>query len=357
MFDDSAAPQPTSVHDLETPAALINLDIMEANIARMQDHCNALGLAFRPHIKTHKIPAIAQMQIDAGAVGIACQKTTEAQVFAEAGFNNIQIPYNIVGPRKTQRAIDLATYNRLTVSADHPLVLAGLADAASAADINLRVLLDLGTHIRRTGAKPDEILAMAQRVEAEEQLHFAGLLIYPSDVEDRPVLQETLHLLNRAGIGVDVVSGGGFGAAQVADQVPELTELRVGTYVFGDMRSVVRGWCTLDDCAMTIATTVVSRADPDRAIFDSGSKTLTSDSEQGLYGYVWEYPEARIEKLSEEHAHVNLSDCAERPVIGERVHVVPIHTCVVTNMHDTIYGVRGETIEAVWKVAARGCVQ
>lgn len=348
---------PARAADLETPAVLIDMDIMQANIDRMQSHCNALGLDFRPHIKTHKIPAIAQKQIDAGAVGIACQKTTEAQVFAEAGFYDIQIPYNIVGPVKTQRAVDLATFTRLTVAADHTLVLAGLSDAAKAMDMSLRVLLDLGTHIQRTGARPDEILTMAKRVEADEHLHFAGILIYPSNVQDRPALQETLHLLDKNGIGVDVVSGGGFGASLEAADVPELTELRVGTYVFGDWRSVQNGWALLEECAMTVAATVVSRPHGDRAIFDSGSKTLTSDVEDGLYGYVVEYPDARIYKLSEEHAHVDLSHCTEKPVIGERVHIIPVHTCVVTNMHDTLYGVRNGRIEAVWNVAARGRVR
>ena len=261
---------PTTPDELETPSVLINLDVMQANIDRMQLHCDTLGLDFRPHIKTHKIPDIAQMQIDAGAVGIACQKTTEAQVFAEAGFNDIQIPYNIVGSVKTRRAVDLATYNRLTVAADHTLVLAGLADAAKAMDMSLRVLLDLGTHIQRTGARPDEILTMAERVEADESLHFAGILIYPSNAQDRPALQETLHLLDSKGIGVDVVSGGGFGAALEADQVPELTELRVGTYVFGDWRSVVRGWALTEECAMTVAATVVyTRLNPDTIGIDA----------------------------------------------------------------------------------------
>src|SRR5215204_3578173 len=121
-----------NVNDLETPSVLIDLDRMEANIRRMQARCNDLGLAFRPHIKTHKIPDIAKMQLEAGAVGIACQKVSEAQVFADAGINNIQIPFNIVGPQKTARLADLALYNHVTVSADHPTVIAGLADAAKA---------------------------------------------------------------------------------------------------------------------------------------------------------------------------------------------------------------------------------
>ncbi|MEQ8676756.1 MAG: alanine racemase [Aggregatilineales bacterium] len=344
------------ISELDTPSVVIDLDKMEANIARMQAHCDSLGIKFRPHIKTHKIPEIARMQLDAGAVGIACQKVSEAEVFAEAGITDIQIPYNIVGQVKARRLIDLATYNRVTVAADHISVIAGLADAAKTMDINVRVLVDVATHIKRTGAKPHEVVTLAKRIEEEVQLHFAGLMIYPSDPEDRPALQEAMDSLNRAGIGVDVVSGGGFGAALKAAEIPELTEIRVGTYVFGDWRSAQRGWMSLDDCAMTVRTMVVNRPDTDRAILDGGGKTFTPDSHNGLYGHIVEYPDARIYQLSEEHGHVDLSQCNETPVIGEVVNVIPVHTCLVTNMFDTIYGVRGEEVEKEWKVAARGKV-
>jgi D-serine deaminase-like pyridoxal phosphate-dependent protein len=357
----------TTRHDLDTPSVLIDLDRMERNIRAMQDRCNALGIAFRPHTKTHKIPDIARKQLAAGAIGIACQKVTEAQVFADAGINDIQIPYNIVGPHKTARLVDLALYNRVTVSVDHPLVVAGLADAAAPEDVTIRVLVDLATHIRRTGAEPHELVTLAQRIEAEERLHFAGVLVYPSDPEIRPALQETLNLLDAAGIGVDVVSGGGSGAAHHAHEMPELTELRVGTYVFNDYSCVVKGWATLDDCAMTVAATVVSRPTPDRVILDAGSKTLSSDrvrygsgyegeSATEGFGHIVEYPGARIYQLSEEHGHCDFSACAERPVIGERIHIIPVHACVVTNLHNTIYGVRGDQIEEEWPVAARGRV-
>lgn len=346
----------TTVHDLETPSVLIDLDVMQRNIARMQSFCNERGLAFRPHIKTHKIPDIARMQIEAGAVGIACQKVSEAEVFAGAGINNIQIPYNIIGERKTARLADLALYNRVTVSADHPNVVAGLADAAKAADITLRVMVELATEIERTGAGLDDVLALAQRIDDDEHLHFAGLLLYPSYPAMRPVLQEALERLHRAGIGVDSVSGGGTGAAMHAADIPELTELRVGTYIFNDWTCVRNGWAALDDCAMRVAVTVVSRPTTDRAILDSGSKTLSSDRYDDRYGHIVEYPQARIYRLNEEHAYVDLSGCDERPVIGERVHVIPVHTCVVTNLHNQLYGHRGETVEVVWPVAARGLV-
>ncbi|GAB4511835.1 MAG: D-TA family PLP-dependent enzyme [Anaerolineae bacterium] len=346
-----------NIYDLETPAVLIDLERMERNIQRMQAHCNSLGLAFRPHIKTHKIPEIARMQLDAGAVGIACQKISEAEVFAQAGFNDIQIPYNIVGAAKTRRLVDLVLYNRVTVAADHLLVISGLAEAAKKEDLAIRVMLELGTDAERTGAQPDQMVEFAKRIDVDENLHFAGLIVYPSNPSVRPALQETLSLLHHAGIGVDTVSGGGTGAARLAKEVPELTELRVGTYVFNDWTCVMRKWADMDDCAMVVAATVVSHPTADRVILDSGSKTLAADTIDGGHGFIMEYPDAYIYKLNEEHAYVDMSRCTTRPVIGDRVHVIPVHACVVMNLHDRIYGYRGEQVEVEWTTAARGKVQ
>lgn len=346
----------TTIDELETPSVLIDLDRMEQNIARMQDYCNQHGLGFRPHMKTHKIPDIARLQIEAGAVGIACQKLTEAQVFIDEGFDNIQIPYNIVGPQKTARLADMSIYNRITVSADHPAVISGLADAARANGITIRVMVDLVTEIQRTGAPVDEMVTLAKLIDDDENLHFAGILVYPSNPSIRPQLQEALNALNQAGIGVDSVSGGGLGASFHAHEIPELTEIRVGTYVFNDWGSVVKGWASLDNCAMSVLATVVSRPTPDRVILDSGNKTLAADRINDGHGYIVEYPESHIYQLNEEHGIVDMSQCAERPIIGERVHIIPVHTCVVTNLHNQIYGVRGNEIEVIWPVAARGMV-
>ncbi len=343
-------------YDLETPSVLIDLDRMERNILRMQALCDQSGVALRPHIKTHKIPAIARMQIEAGAVGIACQKVSEAEVFAEAGLNDILIPYNILGQRKTARLADLALYNRVTVAADNLTVVDGLADAAAPLDIRLRVIVELASEIERAGASVDDAVRLAQAIETNEHLHFAGLMVYPSYPTVRPILQEVLTRLHSAGIGVDMVSGGGTGAVLSAKDLPELTEIRVGTYVFNDWTTVSRGWCTLDDCAMVVRATVVSHPANNRVILDSGSKTLSSDIFDGGYGHILEYPDARIYKLNEEHAYVDVSACEEKPDVGEEISVIPVHACVVTNLHNMIYGVRADHIEIEWTVAARGRV-
>ncbi len=345
-----------NVNDLETPSVLIDVDRMQANIERMQARCNSLGLGFRAHIKTHKIPDIAKMQIEAGAIGIAAQKVSEAEVFANAGLSDIQIPYNILGAKKTARLADLALATKVTVSADSAETIAGLSQAAAANHITLRVQVDLATEIQRTGAPVERVLDLAQRIDSDDHLHFAGLLVYPSNASIRPQLQEALRLLDAAGIGVDSVSGGGIGAATQAHEVPELTELRVGTYVFNDWGTVSHGWATFEDCAMTIMATIVSRPTEDRAILDSGSKTINSETVDGCYGYIVEYPDAKLYRVNEEHGYVDLSACQQKPAIGERVHIIPVHTCIVTNLHNQLYGVRGDRVEVVWPVAARGMV-
>ncbi len=344
------------INDLETPAVLIDCDRMTRNITAMQARCDALGLRFRPHIKTHKTPEIARMQLAAGAVGIACQKVSEAEVFADAGFTDIQIPYNIVGPQKTARLMALATRCRVSVSADDAAVIAGLAEAAETAGVRLDVLVDLRTDLERTGALPGNVVALAKQIAAAPALRFAGLLIYPSHPANRPALLEALDLLARAGLQVEAVSGGGTVAAMTAHAVPELTELRVGTYIFNDWNHVQQGAAAPEDCAMHVLATVVSHAVPGRMILDCGSKTLAADQVNGEHGHIVEYPQARIYKLSEEHAHVDISACERQPRIGERVHVIPVHTCVVSNLAERLYGVRGDQVEAVWAVAARGKV-
>ena len=346
-----------TIHDLETPSILIDLDIMQRNIDKMQARCNELGVQFRPHIKTHKIPAIAQKQLDAGAVGIACQKVSEAEIFADAGITDIQIPYNIVGERKTARLAELAKRAKVTVTVDSQPVIDGIAKAARDAGATIHVMVELVSLQKRTGTTPQDALELAKHILTyDDCLHFAGVMIYPADAAIRPRLLETLNLLKEANIAVENVSGGGSGAILEAHEIPELTELRIGTYVFYDWNSVSHNWASWDDCAMTIRATVVSANDPTRVILDSGSKTVNSESVDGCFGYIREYPDARFYKLSEEHGFVDFSMYDKMPQVGNIVHIIPVHTCIVTNLHNQIYGVRGEEIVQVYDVAARGLV-
>lgn len=345
-----------SIHDLETPSVLIDLDRMGRNILAMQKRCDDLGIQFRPHIKTHKIPDIARRQVEAGASGIACQKVSEAEVFAAASFDDIQIPYNIIGKRKTQRLAALAKRIKVTVTVDSRAAVDGIAAAAQEAGATVNMMVELVALNHRTGTTPEKAVELAQHIRATDNLHFVGVMIYPSDAAIRPRLQKTLSLLEAASIEVETVSGGGSGAILEAHLLPELTEMRVGTYVFWDWGSVANGLTTFDSCAMRIRATVVSANEPSRIILDSGSKTVNSETVNGLFGYIVEYPDARFYKVNEEHGYLDCSDCAAIPKVGDIVHIIPVHTCIVTNLHNRIYGVQGDAIKQSWDVAARGLV-
>ncbi|MHC4534867.1 MAG: D-TA family PLP-dependent enzyme [Planctomycetota bacterium] len=346
------------INELETPFAAVNLDKLESNIVKLQRYLNEHSIINRPHIKTHKIPEIAHMQIKAGAVGITCQKLSEAEVMAQAGIRDILITYNIIGTAKLQRLMRLARRTKLSVTADSEFTVNGLSTAAKREQLELAVLVEFDSGAQRCGVQsPQEAVALARHISASPGLHFAGLMTYPSNDKTDPFVQETKVLLKRDNIQIECVSGGGTPNLWQAHTVTEVTEHRAGTYVYGDRHIIKSGAMSLDDCAFTVTTTVVSRPTPERAILDGGSKTFSSDLlDLNGYGAIIEYPEAHIYSQSEEHGHVDLSSCSTKPQIGERLTVIPNHCCVVSNLFNQIFGVRGNQVEVIWPVAARGAV-
>lgn len=346
------------IDELETPVPVVDIDRMEANIARLQVYLDEHRIANRPHIKTHKIPAIAKMQMDAGAVGITCQKVSEAEVMANAGFEDIFLPYNIIGEAKLKRLMALARRIHISVTADSAFTARGLSNAAMLADLNLAVLIECDTGAGRCGVQsPQEAAELARLIGSLPNLHFGGLMTYPSNENLDDFVRETRSLLKDDHLPIERVSGGGTPTMWEAHLHPELTEHRAGIYVYGDRLTLRSGAVTLDTCALRIFTTVVSRPTQDRGILDAGSKTLSTDL-HGLegYGYICEYPEAKIYQLTEEHGHVDFSACARKPEIGERVSVIPNHCCVVTNLFDEFVGMRDNQVEVTWQIAARGTV-
>ncbi|MGH2402855.1 MAG: D-TA family PLP-dependent enzyme [bacterium] len=345
----------------DTPVVTIDLDIMEANIRRLQAYCDGHNIANRPHIKTHKIPSIARRQRDAGAVGITCQKLGEAAVMLDAGIEDILVTFNILGEAKTDRLSDLArrAQGGLSVVCDNPTVARELSRTFSDASKPLRVLVECDTGLGRNGVQtPAEALDLAKTIAGLPGLRFDGLMTYPITPDTGPFFEATLAKLERAGLTAAVVSTGGTPVYKRAHEVPGVTEHRAGTYVFNDRATVATGVASWDDCAMRVRTTIVSRPTSERAIIDGGSKTFSSDQlgQQG-FGRIVEYPDAEITKLNEEHGYVDLSACAARPDVGEIVSVIPNHTCVVTNLHERLIGVRRGRVEVVWNVAARGLVR
>ena len=347
------------VDELETPVPIVDIDRLEANISRLQAYLNEHGIANRPHIKTHKIPEIAQMQMDAGAVGITCQKVSEAEVMADAGFSDIFIPYNIVGEKKLTRLMTLAKRVTVSVTADSAYVIRGLSEAAQSAGLTMTVLIECDTGAHRCGVQsPQEAADLARLIKQSPNLHFGGLMTYPTSEQTDSFVRETRELLVNDGLRIERVSGGGTPTMWEVKTHPEVTEHRAGIYVYGDRLTLRSGAVTLDTCALKVHTTVVSRPTTERGVLDAGSKSLSSDL-HGLdgYGYICEYPDAKIYALSEEHGHVDFSACANKPEIGERVTVIPNHCCTVTSMFDEVVGARDGQVEVIWQVTARGTVR
>jgi len=347
------------IDELETPAAVVELDTLEANIARLQTYLDNYGLANRPHIKTHKIPAIAWMQISAGAVGITCQKLGEAEVMAGAGIQDIFVPYNIVGAAKLERLMRLAQQARMSVTADSEVIVRGLSAAARQAGTTLPVLVECDTGMGRCGVQSPRAAAdVARSIAGSPGLHFGGLMTYPNTEGTDLFMRETRALLAAEGLAVERVSGGGSAGMWQAHTHRELTEHRAGMYVYGDRLLLQSGAMQPGDCSFKVIATVVSRPTADREILDGGSKTFSSDL-LGLegHGFIMEYPEAHFYHLSEEHGHVDFSHCTRKPEIGERLTVIPNHCCSVTNLFNEVVGVRGSMVEVVWPVACRGAVQ
>lgn len=346
---------------LDTPAVLIDLDKVEANLQRAQSFADRHRLQLRPHVKTHKLPRFALRQVELGAVGITCQKLGEAEVMADAGLTDIFLPYNIVGPAKLARLRQLAERVTLSVTADSQATVDGYATTFAGSGRNLPVLVECDTGGGRAGVQtPDEAVALGRHIAAAGGLRFAGLMTYPArggTAQSDIWFAQARARLHAAGLEAAIISTGGTPDLWRAHDVRSATEYRPGTYIYLDRFQVAAGVGPLEACALTVLATVVSRPTPTRAVLDAGSKALTSDT-LGLSGFgtILGYPEAVITSLSEEHGVVDLSACDRRPAIGDVVRIVPNHACPVSNLFETVVLVRGDTFVEAVPVAARGRV-
>ena len=351
------------VQDLDTPCAVVDLDVMENNLRRCQTYLDRHHLNLRPHIKTHKIPEFAHLQIRLGAKGVNCQKLGEAEVMVDAGIADVLLTYNIIGQAKLDRLVALAHRAEMKVVADSADVVEGLSAAMSRAGLTLPVLVECDTGAHRCGVTtPTEALALAQTIDRAKGLAFRGLMTYPakkSVAKTNAWLAEAVSLCKRSGLSVEVVSNGGTPDLYNAHEVTAATEHRPGTYIYSDRSLVeIHGFGDWADCALRVQARVVSHAAPDRCVIDAGSKSLSSDllGLQG-YGHIVEHPDWEIVGLSEEHGHVSVPQRAGRPKVGELISVIPNHVCVVTNLFDRIYAARQGRVETFYEVAARGKVQ
>jgi D-serine deaminase-like pyridoxal phosphate-dependent protein len=335
---------------------IIDLDILEKNIREMQEVCRKEDIDLQVHIKTHKIPEIAHMQLRQGAVGICCQKLGEAEVMVAAGIReNILIPYNMVGEQKLIRLARVCKRARMTVAVDSETTARGISAQLQRDGGSVRVLVELDTGGKRTGVQsPQAAVELAKKVSRMSGLQLQGVMTYPSRIEARSFIEETVELFGGAGLPTEEISGGGTGLEGISKQIG-CNVTRSGSYVFEGLQRV----STIPNpvtCATRMIVTVASTPTPDRIIIDGGQKTFQA-SPPNPYGYIVEQPKARIYGMSVEHGHVDVSACSHKFRIGERLAVIPRHQGIAINHHDEVYAVRKGIVEAVWPVAARGRIR
>jgi len=347
--------------DLETPAVLIDLDRVEANLQRAQAEADRLGLRLRPHIKTHKLPRFAKRQMELGGNGITVQKLGEAEVMADAGITDIFLPYNILGAHKLGRLKALNERVTLAVTADSPDTVAGYA-ATFTSGRPLTVLIECDTGMGRCGVQtPAQALALARQISLAPGLRFGGLMTYPAAGQRDKAeawLAEAKAMLEQGGFAVPVISSGGTPDLWNGRAGTVVTEYRPGTYIYNDRMQEKFGAAGWDDCALTVLATVVSRPTASRAVIDAGTKALTSDA-PGLEGHgrILGYETAVLKGLSEEHGVIELAAPSDFPRVGETVRIIPNHACVVSNLFDEVHLIRGDAVVETVPVAARGKVQ
>ena len=347
--------------EIETPAVLIDLAIVRQNVTKYQKYCDDKGLHLRPHIKTHKIPELAKLQLSSGAIGITCQKVSEAEaMLSEGGVDDILITYNIYGRPKLERLKDLSKRCHLSVVADNSVCLKGLSEIFKGTGKPLRVLVECDTGALRCGVvTPEEACTLAKEINEAPGLKFGGLMTYPPISQQSKVndfLERAKNLIEKNNIEVDVVSIGGSPNMWEVEKIPVGTEYRIGTYIYNDRSLMERKVCSEQDCALTVLSSVVSTPTPERAVIDAGSKVLTTDL-FGLsgHGHIIGYPELVISQLSEEHACIT-SDGPTGLSIGQKLRIIPNHACVVSNMLNEVIFVEGQKFLKTQPVVARGMV-
>jgi D-serine deaminase-like pyridoxal phosphate-dependent protein len=357
--------------DIETPAVLIDLGRLERNIARMAQAAREMGVALRPHFKTHKTIEIARMQIEAGAVGITCAKTTEAEVLIDAGVTDVFIANEVVGVHKVARLLNLSRRAEVSVGLDDLAQAGPLAEAFGREGRRLPVLIEVDTGLGRCGLPPVRVLSLARDVAKLEGIELRGIFTHEGQVHaarDRCDLEEMARApgqavaeaaerVRAAGISCEVVSVGATPAALITATVPGVTEMRPGSYVFYD-RCHLRTWAASEeDLALSVLATVISRPDPDRVVIDAGTKVFSSDyagSRFDTFGLVRGQSDWSFIRANEEHGVLRLP-VGVAAAVGDTVEVFPNHNCPVMNLADEVHVVRGDEVEACWRVAGRGC--
>ncbi len=359
------------LEELDTPALLIDLDRMERNIQTWQAEISSQNVKLRPHVKTHKVPDIAKLQLEAGANGITVAKVAEAEVFAAQGIKDIFIAYPIIGAAKWKRVAELARDCQIIVGVDSEIGARGLNDAAREAGLILKIRIEIDGGLNRSGVVSTDALKLCQIVQSLPNLELDGIFGFRSiffaaasgrtpqeiGLEEGEFFVSLANQLRSSGVPIRTVSIGSTPTAKYAARVPGVTEVRPGTYIFGDYMMAELGAVDYENVALSILCTVISHSRLGQVTIDGGSKTFCGDSipsKLNLKGYAKAvHHDAILESMSEEHGVVKLGDGVKLEV-GDRLAFYPIHVCTTVNLSDELIGMRNGQVETVWQVLARG---
>ena len=346
---------------IETPALLVDLNILEANIQKMAGYFDGKKAKLRPHFKTHKCPAIAHLQMDAGAKGITCAKLGEAEVLAEAGIRDILIANQIVDESKIRRLAGLANNAKITVCVDNMQNISELSQAAEAHGSTVYVLVEVEVGMQRCGVDTkEEVLKLAREICTSRGLVFDGLQAYAGQLSHNPSRSERIKgiseaeakvleikdFLEKNAIPVNEISGAGTGTFDILGSREIWTEIQAGSYVFMDTDY---GRLDLEfENALTVLTTVIHKR-PGFAITDAGLKVCCQEKGKPA---VRDHPELSVLLLSEEHGKIK--DERNELKFLQKLEYIPSHCCAAVNLHDHYYCVRNGLLETVWHISGRG---
>lgn len=351
---------------LETPYIVINTNQMERNIQRMAQKARKLNVQLRPHCKTHKMPHIAKMQLEAGSAGITVAKVSEAEVMAEHGINDIFIAYPIVIRSKIERVLHL--YHKgaaVIIGADSLEGARVVSETAAAFGQIVKVRLEIDTGLGRTGVIPTTAVSLAREISALPNVELTGIFTFRSNMlqgkstldlqaagnEEGQMMVALAEEMRAAGLAIRDVSVGSTPTGLYAAEVAGVTEIRPGTYVFNDQMQVQMGCCAEEDCAAMVCASIISVPSPQSAVIDAGSKTFATDVQpngaplylQG-FGRILGHPDVVLERLNEEHGMLKING-SHNFKIGDVIKVVPNHICSTVNLHNSVYFFDGKSYQ------------
>lgn len=337
---------------LPTPLLLIDAEIMQNNLTAMANYCSSHQLWLRPHVKTHKSICLARLQLRLGAIGLTAAKPTEAAEVVPAA-TDLVIAYPSFTTARVQTLAKLTGRGRVRIAIDSSEAVRRISATVGMLGIELGMLIDLDVGHHRTGlSSVEEVLAVADEIERSGGLRLDGVLFFPGHLlpttgsiaagqqQISRQLSEIISALTGAGHRISIVSGGSTPTAKFSHLVPELTEIRPGTYIFNDLNSIRWGCATVDQCAAVVLATVVSTAVKGKAVIDAGSKMLSSDrcgaTPDSGFGLLVDQPAAKLSRLSEEHGEIDLGASGWQPRVGDVVKIIPNHICPVVNLQNEV---------------------